>query len=423
MNGIYEKLFEYVSGLTIIDSHEHLPRCEAEREQPTDVLKEYLTHYFSSDLRSVGMKQETLHLIRDEELPLMDRWALAEPYWELCRNTGYGRALDLAAREIYGVPRIERNTLEELNAKFLKTLEPGAQHFKRILRDMSRIEYSVIDSMPDCDRTYFRSMYSIDRFVMPDAWAAIDEIANGFGMQVTCLDEWLNACTAAINDVLNQGVVALKCSLAYRRSLQFDNADKQSAEIAFNDMLRARPGRIWDEGVFRTTKAFQDYMMHYILRLANERGLVFQFHTGLLEASSNYITNSDPMLLSNLFVQYPRVKFDLFHMGYPYYQLIQVLAKMYPNVYLDMCWAHILSPAASISALNEWLDSVPAGKIIAFGGDYCFVDGVYAHQLMARQNVTRVLAGKVQDGAFDLDAAKHIARRVFYENPKALFEG
>jgi hypothetical protein len=44
------------------------------------------------------------------------------------------------------------------------------------------------------------------------------------------------------------------------------------------------------------------------------------------------------------------------------------------------------------SALVEWLDTVPANKISAFGGDYIFVDGVYGHQYLARQNVARALA-------------------------------
>jgi len=86
-----------------------------------------------------------------------------------------------------------------------------------------------------------------------------------------------------------------------------------------------------------------------------------------------------------------------------------------------MCWAHIISPAACITTLNEWLDSVPVGKIIAFGGDYSLVDGVYAHQLMARENVSKVLAQKVEDGIFALEDAKWMAKRMFYENPKGLY--
>ena len=119
MNTRFEEILEYVNGLTIIDSHEHLPGREEYREQHTDILREYLAHYFSSDLIAMGLKRGELDYVRNVEKPLMERWNIVEPYWNLARNTGYGRALDLAAKDIYGIPRIERDTLEELNARFL----------------------------------------------------------------------------------------------------------------------------------------------------------------------------------------------------------------------------------------------------------------------------------------------------------------
>jgi len=74
-----------------------------------------------------------------------------------------------------------------------------------------------------------------------------------------------------------------------------------------------------------------------------------------------------------------------------------------------MCWGHIISPEAARRALVEWLDAVPANKISAFGGDYCFVEGVYGHQWLARRNVAASLAQKVADGSMDLERAKEIA--------------
>jgi len=168
-------------------------------------------------------------------------------------------------------------------------------------------------------------------------------------------------------------------------------------------------------------KAFQDYMMHFILRLAGRTGYTFQFHTGLQEGNGNLIYHSDPTLLSNLFLEYPDVRFDLFHMSYPYEHALSALAKNFPNVYIDMCWGHIVSPAAAVNALVEWLDAVPANKISAFGGDYCFVDAVYGHQLLARENVARALAIKVEQGVFGVDRACRIGEMLFIDNPMAIF--
>ena len=113
--------------------------------------------------------------------------------------------------------------------------------------------------------------------------------------------------------------------------------------------------------------------------------------------------------------------FDIFHIGYPYQNILTVMAKNFQNVYIDMCWAHIVSPNASVQALIEWIDTVPLNKISAFGGDYLFVDGVYGHQYLARMDVARALSAKIEEGLFDIGKAEEIARLFLYENPKKLF--
>jgi len=51
------------------------------------------------------------------------------------------------------------------------------------------------------------------------------------------------------------------------------------------------------------------------------------------------------------------------------------------------------------------------------------VDAVCGHLLLARQNVARALALKVDEGAFTLPDARRIARALFHDNPKELFLG
>lgn len=416
----YEEILEYVNSLTIIDSHEHLPSWEDWREKETDILREYLRHYFSSDLVAMGLSPAQRDYVQDASQPLMERWNFVEPYWNLCRNTGYGRALDLAAETLYGA-RISGDTLEEINRRFQETLRPGSNHYRRILKEMSKIEYSIVDNELDCDPEFFRSTYQPEVFLHPGSWDAIEQVSAGLGMNVYCLDDWMEACERSIEKALQQGAVTLKFTQAYERTLRFDNVTKQEAEACFCKMLEHKGRARWSAGLFEVPKAFEDFMLHHVMRIADRKGLIAQFHTGLQEGNNNQITRSDPTLLTNLFVQYPNVKFDLFHIGYPYQNTLSALAKSFGNVYLDMCWAHIISPAASIAILNEWLDSVPVGKIIAFGGDYGLIDGVYAHQRMARENVSKVLAYKVEEGIFSMEDAKWMAKRMFYDNPKSLY--
>ncbi len=422
MQPIYDEIFSYVQSLPIIDTHEHLPYREDQRETDTDVLREYLVHYFSSDLVAAGMKRADMEAARDVSKPLMERWKMVEPYWQLARNTGYGRALDLTVQKLYGFPRIDASTIEGVNEAFRKTLQPGQNHYRHVLKDLCNIEFSVLDSDFNCDREFFRTIYNLDELVLPKSWDAIDELSQDTGMSITSFDDYLQACDAMIQLALDKGAVALKCHAAYFRSLRFDNVPRCEAERCFRDMLDVRGRSAWNPRPLQTAKAFQDYMMHHVLHCASRHRLTVQIHTGLQESGNNDIANANPTLLSNLFIQYPEVKFDIFHIGYPYYHEMAALGKMFHNVYLDMCWAHIISPAASMQALDEWLDSVPVNKILAFGGDYQIIDAVYAHQLMARQHVSKVLARKVAEGIFTMKDAKWMARRMFYDNPKALFD-
>ena len=422
MESLYEKLFEHVQTLTIIDSHEHLANWEHKREKETDVLREYLEHYFSSDLVTAGMTFEQVQSVRDHSKPLMERWKAVEPYWKLARNTGYGRALDLTVKSLYGAERIDGNTLEGINEAFQKTLAPGHSQYRKVLKEMSNIEYCVLDDYPDPDPAYFRSAFCADEMFCPKSWERMDELEQETGVSISSLDGWIAACETMLQQMLDYGIHILKFHIAYWRSLRFENASYAEADECYRHLLSLRGRAKWNPGYVQTTAAFQDYMLHRVMRFANEHGMTCQFHTGLQESGNNYISNADPSLLSNLFILYPNVRFDLFHIGYPYYHTMAALGKMFPNVYLDMCWAHIISPAASMAALDEWLDSVPINKIIGFGGDYIIIDAVYAHQLMARQHISKVLARKVENGIFGLDEAKWMAQRLLYDNPKAVFE-
>jgi hypothetical protein len=82
---------------------------------------------------------------------------------------------------------------------------------------------------------------------------------------------------------------------------------------------------------------------------------------------------------------------------------------------------HIISPSRSRRALSDWLDEVPANKIMGFGGDYLFVEGSYGHSVIARENVAKVLASKVDEGVYSMEQAKKYASWILRENPMRLF--
>jgi hypothetical protein len=423
----FEKLQSFVSDLWIVDTHEHLPDHAAKRERPTDVLREYLIHYFDKDLISAGMPRQLLEDVRDIKKPLPDRWRLVEPYWRLASNTGYGRALRATANGLYGIDRIDAGSIGALNEAFQKSLD-DPNWFHHVLHERSRIAISILDGWVDYNREprwdkLFAPVQRIDGLVtVTKPASAVARMEERHNLHVRSFQDYLDLIDAEITLSVRLGYVGFKLGLAYQRTLSFARSSHAEAGAAFAELAAGFRERIWRGDAPDAPKVLQDYCLHHCLRAIEKAGLPLQIHTGLQEGNGNIWLNSDPMLLYNLFIQYPDLRFDLFHIGYPDYLAVAALAKNFPNVFIDMCWAHIISPQASVQAIMEYVDSVPANKVSAFGGDYCMIDTVYGHQLMARQNVSRALASKVDQGDIDLDQAYYLAKRMLVDNPADLFK-
>jgi len=100
---IYDEIKGHVDRIRLVDTHEHLIPERERLNSDVDVLATFFSHYASSDLQSAGMTEGELRKIRDPKVPLEERWEVFEPWWEMIRNTGYARTVEIAARDLYGV--------------------------------------------------------------------------------------------------------------------------------------------------------------------------------------------------------------------------------------------------------------------------------------------------------------------------------
>jgi hypothetical protein len=333
----YEKLREFVFALEIVDTHEHLPPFEKDRPKDVDVLAEYLRHYFSSDLVSAGLSDEALASARDAKKPLMKRWKAVEPFWEAARNTGYGRSLDVAVRELYGIDGVNGKTIGTLNEAFLATFSGG--HYERVLKKTARIRISIEDAQSACvarsgdwvDTKYFRAVFRCDDFIAPASKTNLDALAKQTGVTIHTLGDLKHACEVYVDRNVREGAVAIKTGLAYVRPLRFEKATEAEAAEDFARLF-GDSNVVWERASRWPLAKLQDHMVHFVCALAEKRALPVQVHTGLQEGNGNFICHAEPSQLSNLFMEYPGVRFDVFHIGYPYQQTLSALAKNFRNV-------------------------------------------------------------------------------------------
>ncbi|MBI5091806.1 MAG: amidohydrolase family protein [Candidatus Hydrogenedentes bacterium] len=423
MNGsvsVRDRLWQHIAAIRMIDTHEHIP-SESSACQSHTSLFSFFEHYVSSDLVSAGMPRESLEAMRkpDSGLSLEERWAILEPYWPFARTTGYGRAMLEYIADLYGVVDINRDTYLDLCQRIKAAHKPG--WYRHVLKEKAGIDLSLVITWPRqsvvVDQEFFRAVPILDHYAIVSTRAELEALEKESGYAIQTLPQLMEAQEAALDRFAGQGIAGVKIFLAYRRTLLFERAPQSAAARVFD--------RVWlsqtQDLAFEDLKPLQDFMTRRLIGLAAERGLPIQIHTGLQEGNGNYIENSRPTLLSNLFMEFSDARFDVFHAGYPYSGEVAVLSKMFPNVYADLCWIHAVSPLAATRILGEWLEVIPSNKIFAAGGDSNYVEGAYEHCKIARRVAHEVLSQKVEGGYLSEEEARWLADRILRENAASLF--
>lgn len=260
---------------------------------------------------------------------------------------------------------------------------------------------------------YFRYAKRFDDWILIKSKYRIDSLAINQLDPIYSLEDFVKSLRTAFEKEVRNGMSVVKIFIAYSRTLSADRVETEAARKIFRSLVNGNSDKVIS---FKDAKPLQDYMYYQLLKLAKEYNLPVAFHTGLQSDSKSLITNSNPALLVSLFRDFPEVNFVLFHGSYPYGGELSTLAKNYRNVYIDMNWTYAISPSYSEQYLNEWLETVPVSKIMAFGGDCMVVENVYSELKSAKNIISNVLIGKVRDGYLTEKEAKTIAKMIIYDN-------
>lgn len=401
-----QRLFSAISELEIIDAHEHLFPEEVRLAEKVDVFTLF-SHYTRPDFQVAGMSQADYEATQNHDLPLDYRWKLIAPYWEQIRWNCYARAALLAAQKFYGAEDINEKTYVSISEKMAAANTPGI--YQRVLREACKIR----TALTQCRRTDVGAPLLTP--VMPliydlwdtPTWPWIAESKMGAGEPVNTLDDFLGVIRSYILRVKAEGAVGLKM-----RSHPYGAPDRAAALEGFAQL---RKGAVKE---LPSVNPLNDYLVDEAIRFAGEQDLTIAVHTGYW----GDFRTLDPLHMIPLLQRHPTVRFDMYHLGYPWVRESLMLGKGFPNVWLNFCWTHIISQRFAMDALDEAIDLVPMNKLIGFGGDYWLpVEKVYGHLVMAREDIARVLAARVERGQFTEEQALALARKWLWDNPKELY--
>jgi len=435
------KVRKIVNKIRIVDSHEHLPPEENRIRTHVDSLNFFLDSGAQlDDLSTAGMSKETLTIICNRNIPFKERWHHFEPYLEKIRNTGYTKAFKIAVHDIYGIQELNSKSFINLNEKIKVLMKKGL--YRWVLQDKAKIDYVVNQGQllqaPETAlegpvENYIFPLALFDNLVMIKNPTDLEYIHQQTGMKIQSLQDLINAITKYFNTIQAK-IVGLKFSLAYQRSLHFEHPSLEEAEEGFKEVMQTEPlktksrkhilllnsGQSSSENDKYEIKMLQDFLMNHILELSGESGLPVQFHSGLLGGIGQILTHSNPILMNKLFIQHKKTKFIILHC-FPYCDESGALAKMFPNVFIDMTWLNVISPKSAQLALSKWIDLLPINKIIAFGGDERRVEVSYGNSVIARETIARVLWEKVVSGDLLSKRVSLIAQKLLRENAYELY--
>ena len=414
---VHERLAAAVGRIRLVDTHEHLPP-EADRlKRPPSLFT--LLHYVSSDMWADGMdRPRSEEALGNPSVPLEQQWALIAPYWANVRTTSYGRNLLRAIRDLYGIADVSESTYVELSRRIAEANRPGV--YDRILGEKAGIDVSICDIGPGGPRlgpARFRWVLRLDHFLLVPQGVTIAEKQQGG--TITTLADWEAALEQAFVKARQAKFVGIKSGVAYDRSLDVAPVERAEAEALFNAAMQRRAGA--GRADWSRDKPLQDYMFGRIADLCAKYDLPMQVHTGFFYDTWRNVAQTNPSLLAPFITRHKGTRFVLMHAGYPYGSELLAMAKNLPNVTIDLCWVYVISPSFAARFLHEAIETVPSDKILGFGGDYQVPEGAYAHAMLCREVVARVLADKVTDGYWTEAEALAFARAILRENAIRVF--
>ncbi len=415
---VYARIKAGIDAVPAINTHDHLmPFDKIGNRNRTD-------HGRGMTLRSIwaGSYFPWIHSLEPwpEDSSFDTWWSKAQHNFTNARATSFYRYLLPAFQDLYGIDfdTITHGQARQLNDRIFENYKTD-KWLREVITERANIELMVIDA-------YWARLDYTTHYPFTVALCNVTSVVRGFhpseftdpldnpyefarrhNIEVNTLDDYLAVLDRIMISAKKVKAVCLKSTLAYNRTLRFDNVSKDCAAAVF--------GRPRKELTNREIKDFEDFIMWRLVELSAKHNLPFQIHTGQAR-----IQGSNPMLLVDMIQANPKTKFILFHGGFPWVGETGVIAMRFRNVWIDSVWLPTLSYTMARRAFQEWLEAVPSNRIM-WGSDTGTAEGIYGAAMFTRQCLAEALAEKVIRKELNEQDALRIGRQIMRENALELF--
>jgi uncharacterized protein len=435
---LYSRLKKEIDGIPVVDSHEHLYLPEEDYLKMGCDFGRLLFQYNIDDLMSAGMRITNFEEFRDtcgfvlrnggKPLTGDEKWKFIEPYWNEVRHTGYSRALHHTIKKLFGIDDLNKNTWRDISENLAAMMKPGV--YRKLLKELCGLSHIIADvdthmkpgMFEHMDRDLFHFAARFRSFTYAYMPGELENLEEKFNRTIRSLDHLIDTLDAQFDLWEKEGRVALKIADAYRRDIFYEDSPREEADSVMRRIFTLQRITTFQETLSGSeARPFENYMTHRVLERAEERDIPVIIHTGYQAFDNNDIEYSRVGRLTNLFRKFPKLRFHILHSSYPWMMEAASLAKMYPNVTLDLTWTQVIVPDGAREGLSHMIDMVPANKIHGFGGDYLVPESVWGALEVSRENIAHVLAAKVETGHMTEKQAVILAHKILHENAERIF--
>ncbi len=424
-------LWQYISALPVIDTHEHISSEEEMLGAKIDIFNLFVP-YIVDNLESAGMTTEEMMVMKNGQAGFKDRWEAFNKYYPDIQNSTYVLALQASLEEQC---QFKNFGLEEcFRISGLLTNDFSSKGFMQKFMDKNNIESMLTYrscSLDEVRRSYGKNRISVvptvSEICVRDT-KSLGNIAKAMDVTIRNLDDLLSGMDQLFREYASLGIKNIKFGSAYNRVLNFKQRTRKEAEASFDQIMQrpfenlyAQPFKFYVKTLSDYHLPLDDFLTSYMVSLAEKYHMNVIFHVGLAAWNYNSVENSHSCGLEWLIKTFPKVNMVLLHCGFPFFEEAVLLCKYYPNVYLNMTWDHIIDREKSIQLTKTCIEMLPTNKVHAFGGDYLFPQQICGNLLFTKENICRAFSEMIRAGSLTEEGAKRIALDWFYENPKKFY--
>lgn len=294
-------------------------------------------HYNVADLRSAGMSDDEAAVLfhtdahdarrRPDDAPLETRWRILRKYLPFVRHTGYGRAVFITLRDIYGADDLDDGNIAAVSARIRANYAaPGL--YRRLLVERCNIQRvlnqgfskrSHAELLEDRLETNGGLMANvlIESLVLPTAMDGREgfEKTHRLPLPSSIADfrDWLIQQSRAWR---RMDVVGYKMVPHGVHQAAPDDVAGMYARLAAGDKFDAAQNA-----------ALHRYLRDLLCRVAGRENMVIAVHLGIIAGAWGDFRSTAPEHWLPVLLAHRGTLFDLYHAGIPWLRVLAVIGK------------------------------------------------------------------------------------------------